>query len=96
MVAESTGIFVRITCNSNAKPLATSVSVELGSSKPRYQANTGAGAPVALHCRVVDWPTAREISRYGPDVIEGSSAAHSTYTCYIYTCYSESEKSVIS
>jgi len=48
--------------------------VEFGSSKPRYQAISGAGAPAARHCRVVVWPTARDISRYGPDVIDGASA----------------------
>jgi len=51
------------------------VSVELGIIIPRYQANRGTGAPVAWHCRVVDWPTASNTSRYGPNVIVGASAS---------------------
>jgi len=62
------------TRNSILKPATISLSVELGNSIPRYQARTGVGAPSAVHCRVVDWPTASDTSRYGPDEIDGASA----------------------
>jgi len=69
------------TFSSSVKPDTMNVSVEFGSSKPRYQASSGDGDPVASHCRVIDWPTASDISRNGPEIIDGASAKqHSQYT----------------
>ena len=63
-----------LTFISMLEPEAISVSVEFRNIKPWYHPTTGAGNPAARHCRVIDWPTASDTSRYGPNVIDGASA----------------------